>query len=80
MRLLKPLSVVLVMIFTTSLFIFIIKQEQEETYVVTLENGTTFEAKHVNWYNSGIADIRKTNDERIQIPTRSIKQVKIVEK
>lgn len=79
MRILKPLSVVLVMIFTTSLFIFIVKQEQEETYVVTLENGTIFDAKRVTYYDSGIADIRKSNGERIQISTRAIKQVKIIE-
>jgi hypothetical protein len=79
MRLLKPLSIVLVMLFTTSVLIFIIKQELKETYSVTLENGTTFEANRVTYYNSGIVDIRKTNDERIQIPTRSIKQVKIIE-
>ena len=79
MRLLKPLSIVLVMLFTTSVLIFIIKQELKETYSVTLENGITFEATRVNWYNSGIVDIRKTNGERIQIPTRSIKQVKIIE-
>jgi hypothetical protein len=79
MRLLKPLSIVLVMLFTISVLVFMIKQELGETYSVTLENGITFEATRVNWYNSGIADIRKTNGERIQIPTRSIKQVKIVE-
>jgi hypothetical protein len=79
MRLLKPLSIVLVMLFTTSVFVFMIKQELGETYSVTLENGITFEANRVTWYNSGIADIRKTNGERIQIPTRSIKQVKIIE-
>jgi hypothetical protein len=79
MRLLKPLSIVLVMLFTTSVLVFIIKQELKETYSVTLENGTTFEANRVTYYNSGIVDIRKTNDERIQIPTRSIKQVKIIE-
>jgi hypothetical protein len=79
MRLLKPLSIVLVMLFTTSVLVFIIKQELGETYSVTLENGITFEANRVTWYNSGIADIRKTNGERIQIPTRSIKQVKIIE-
>jgi hypothetical protein len=79
MRLLKPLSIVLVMLFTTSVLVFIIKRELGETYSVTLENGITFEANRVTWYNSGIADIRKTNGERIQIPTRSIKQVKIIE-
>ena len=60
-----------------SLSIFI--HEKRETYSITLENGTTFEANRVTYYNSGIVDIRKTNDERIQIPTRSIKQVKIIE-
>ena len=79
MRLLKPLFIVLVMLFTTSVLVFMIKQELGETYSVTLENGITFEANRVTWYNSGIADIRKTNGERIQIPTRSIKQVKIIE-
>jgi hypothetical protein len=79
MRLLKPLSIVPVILFTTSVLVFIIKRELGETYSVTLENGITFEANRVTWYNSGIADIRKTNGERIQIPTRSIKQVKIIE-
>jgi hypothetical protein len=79
MRILKPLSVVIVMIFTTSLFIFIAKREQEETYVVTLENGTVFEANRITYYDSGVADIRKSNNERVQIPTLAIKQVKIIE-
>ena len=57
----------------------IIISEERETYVVTLENGTTFDAKRVTYYNSGIADIRKSNGERIQISTRAIKQVKIIE-
>jgi hypothetical protein len=78
MRLLKPLSVVLVMIITTLALTLLIKNDGP-TYVVTLEDNTTFEATRVNWYNSGIADVRKTNGERIQIPTRSIKQVKIIE-
>jgi hypothetical protein len=56
------------MIFTTSLFIFIAKREQEETYVVTLENGTVFEANRITYYDSGVADIRKSNNERVQIP------------
>ena len=60
-----------------SLSIFI--HEKRETYSITLENGTTFEANRVTYYNSGIADIRKTNNERVQIPTRAIKQVKIIE-
>jgi hypothetical protein len=78
MRILKPLSIVFVMVLTTFTLILLTKNDGP-TYVVTLEDNTTFEAKHVNWYNSGIADIRKTNGERIQIPTRSIKQVKIIE-
>ena len=80
MRILKPLSVALVMSITITLLILATKQNTEETYVVTLENGTTFEATRVNWYNSGIADIRRKDGVRIQIPTRSIKQVKIIEK
>jgi hypothetical protein len=60
-----------------SLSIFI--SEERETYVVTLENGTTFDANRVTYYDSGIADIRKSNGERIQISTRAIKQVKIIE-
>jgi hypothetical protein len=78
MRLLKPLSIVLVMVLTTFALTLLIKNDNP-TYVVTLEDNTTFDAKRVTYYASGIADIRKTNDERIQIPTRSIKQVKIIE-
>lgn len=79
MRILKPLSIVLVMLFTSSVLIFIIKRESEETYVVTLKDNTSFEAKRLTYYNSGITNIQKANDERVQIPTQSIKQVKIVE-
>ena len=79
MRLLKLLSIVVSIIFIFTGVFFAIKRELGETYSVTLENGITFEANRVTWYNSGIADIRKTNGERIQIPTRSIKQVKIIE-
>ena len=79
MRLLKTLSIILVMVLTTFVLTLLIKNDNP-TYVVTLEDNTTFDAKRVTYYTSGIADIRKTNDERIQIPTRSIKQVKIVEK
>jgi hypothetical protein len=79
MRILKPLSIVLVMLFTSSVLVFLIKRESEETYVVTLEDNTTFEANRITYYDSGIVDIRKTNDERVQIPTRAIKQVKVIE-
>jgi len=79
MRILKPLSIVVSIIFIFTGVFFAMKRELGETYSVTLENGITFEANRVTWYNSGIADIRKTNGERIQIPTRSIKQVKIIE-
>jgi len=79
MRILKPLSIVLVMLFTSSALIFIIKRESEETYVVTLEDNTTFEANRITYYDSGVVDIRKTNNERVQIPTRAIKQVKVIE-
>jgi hypothetical protein len=79
MRLLKPLFIVLVMLFTSSALIFIIKRESEETYVVTLEDNTTFEANRITYYDSGVVDIRKTNNERVQIPTRAIKQVKVIE-
>jgi hypothetical protein len=79
MRLLKLLSIVVSIIFIFTGVFFAMKRELGETYSVTLENGITFEANRVTWYNSGIADIRKTNGERIQIPTRSIKQVKIIE-
>ena len=78
MRILKPLSVVLVMIITTLALTLLIKNDGP-TYVVTLEDNTTFDANRVTYYNSGIADIRKSNGERIQISTRSIKQVKIIE-
>ena len=80
MRILKILSIVLSTIFISTGAFFAIKRELDETYSVTLENGTTFEATRVNWYNSGIADIRRKDGVRIQIPTRSIKQVKIIEK
>ena len=71
------LILIFLMVFTISLSIFI--HEKRETYSVTLENGITFEANRVTYYNSGIVDIRKTNNERVQIPTRAIKQVKIIE-
>ena len=79
MRILKILSIVLSTIFISTGAFFAIKRELDETYSVTLENGTTFNANRVTYYNSGIADIRKSNGERIQISTRSIKQVKIIE-
>jgi hypothetical protein len=79
MRLLKPLFIALSLLFTSSVLIFLIKRESEETYVVTLEDNTTFEANRITYYDSGVVDIRKTNNERVQIPTRAIKQVKVIE-
>jgi len=79
MRPLKILFIVFSLLFTSTVLVFITKQEYEETYVVTLKDNTSFEAKRLTYYDSGITDIRKTNDERVQIPTQSIKQVKIVE-
>ena len=67
----------IIMGFVISLSIF--THKERETYIVTLENGITFNAKRVTYYASGIADIRKSNGERIQISTRAIKQVKIIE-
>jgi hypothetical protein len=68
-------TIILFSVISLSIFI----HEKRETYSVTLENGTTFEATRVTYYNSGIVDIRKTNNERVQIPTRAIKQVKVIE-
>ena len=45
---------------------------------VMMNDGTTFKAKNVNWYPSGIADIKKCSGERIQIPTHHIKKVKFI--
>jgi hypothetical protein len=68
-------TIILFSVISLSVFIY----EKRETYSITLENGTTFEATRVTYYNSGIVDIRKTNNERVQIPTRAIKQVKVIE-
>jgi hypothetical protein len=45
---------------------------------ITMNDGTTFEAKKVTWYAFGVADIRKCSDERIQVPTRTVKDVKFI--
>ena len=45
---------------------------------ITMNDGTTFEAKKVTWYTFGVADIRKCSDERIQVPTRTVKDVKFI--
>jgi hypothetical protein len=75
---LKPLSIIVVMILTTLVLLYI-KDKKEETYIITLKNKTTFKATVVIYYTSGIADIKKTNNERIQIPIQAIKQIKIRE-
>jgi hypothetical protein len=74
---LKPLFIIVVMILTTLVLLYINKKE--ETYIITLKSETTFEATVVIYYTSGIADIKKTNNERIQIPIQTIKQIKIRE-
>lgn len=79
MKLLKPIVIAFSMILLSTVLVFIIKQELKETYLVTLKNGTTFEANRVTYYDSGITDIRKVDNERVQIPTQSIKQVKVIE-
>lgn len=76
---LKPLFIVLALLFTSTVLVFLIKQESEETYVIILEDNTSFEATRITYYDSGVADIRKINNERVQIPTRAIKQVKVIE-
>ena len=45
---------------------------------ITMNDGTTFKAKKVTWYTFGVADIRKCSDERIQVPTRTVKDVKFI--
>jgi hypothetical protein len=45
---------------------------------ITMNDGTTFKAKKVTWYTFGVADIRKCSDERIQVPTRAVKDVKFI--
>ena len=45
---------------------------------ITMNDGTTFKAKKVTWYAFGMADIRKCSDERIQVPTRTVKDVKFI--
>jgi len=44
---------------------------------VTLDDGTTFKARRINWYKSETVDIIKCSDERVQFPSRCIKNVKI---
>ena len=79
MRLLKPIVIAFSMILLSTVLVFILKRELKETYLVTLKNGATFEANRVTYYDSGITDIRKVDNERVQIPTQSIKQVKVIE-
>ena len=45
---------------------------------ITMNDGTIFKAKKVTWYAFGIADIRKCSNERIQVPTRAVKDVKFI--
>lgn len=45
---------------------------------VTMNDETTFKAKNITWYQFGIADIRKCSGERIQVPTRTVKDVKFI--
>ena len=79
MRLLKPLSIIVVMILTTLILLYVKHGKCEETYIITLKSKTTFEATQIVYYTSGIADIKKANNERIQIPIQAIKQIKIRE-
>jgi hypothetical protein len=45
---------------------------------ITMNDKTTFKAKKVTWYTFGVADITKCSGERIQVPTRTVKDVKFI--
>ena len=45
---------------------------------ITMDDETTFKAKKVTWYTFGVADITKCSGERIQVPTRTVKDVKFI--
>lgn len=45
---------------------------------ITMNDETAFKAKKVTWYTFGVADITKCSGERIQVPTRTVKDVKFI--
>jgi hypothetical protein len=45
---------------------------------ITMNNGKSFKARKVNWYTFGVVDITKCSDERIQVPTQTVKDVKFI--
>lgn len=78
MKILKPLTIVAVMMAVTVGLIVVFKEDTEKKYTVVLEDNTTFKAYKIVWYASGMADIEKCNGERIQLPIRSIKEIKYI--
>jgi len=78
MKILKPLTIVAVMMAVTVGLIVVFKEDTAKKYTVVLEDNTTFKASKIVWYTSGMVDIKKCNGERIQLPIRSIKEIKYI--
>ena len=78
MKILKPLTIVAVIMAVTVGLIVVFKEDTIKKYTVVLEDNTTFKAYKIVWYASGMADIKKCNGERIQLPIRSIKEIKYI--
>ena len=78
MKILKPLIIVTIIIAVAIGLIGVFKEDAEKKYTVVLEDNTTFKAYKIVWYASGIADIKKCNGERVQLPIRSIKEIKYI--
>jgi len=78
MKILKPLIIVTIIIAVAIGLIGVFKEDAEKKYTVVLEDNTTFKAYKIVWYASGMADIKKCNGERVQLPIRSIKEIKYI--
>lgn len=78
MKILKPLIIVTIIIAVAIGLIGVFKEDTEKKYTVVLEDNTTFKAYKIVWYASGMADIKKCNGERVQLPIRSIKEIKYI--
>jgi hypothetical protein len=75
----KEIGFIFVFVFLFTSSMVIISYDRDTCNMnVTMNNGTTFKAKRVTWYKQGIADIRKCSGERIQVPTRTVKDVKFI--
>jgi hypothetical protein len=69
---------ILICSFLLAMTIIVWKDKDTCNMNITMNDGTTFKAKKVTWYAFGIADIRKCSNERIQVPTRTVKDVKFI--